>query len=75
MLAPMFNIQGRICLSFSILWGFFGLVFINVIHPFVKKHTEKIIKKNNLKVQRIILYSIIAIFLIDVILSSIRYIK
>lgn len=71
----MFNIQGRICLSFSILWGFFGLIFINLIHPFVKKHTEKIVKKNNLNMQRTILYSIVVVFIVDVILSSIRYIK
>lgn len=71
----MFNIQGRICLSFSILWGFFGLIFINLIHPFVKKYTEKIVKKNNLNMQRTILYSIVVVFIVDVILSSIRYIK
>ena len=30
-----FNLQGRVCLKNSIFWGILGVVFIDVIHPFV----------------------------------------
>lgn len=32
-----FNIKGRICLRFSIIWGLTALVILNRIHPFVHK--------------------------------------
>ncbi len=32
-----FNIKGRICLKFSIIWGLISLVILNKIHPFVHK--------------------------------------
>lgn len=30
-----FNLQGRVCLLNSIFWGILGVLFIDVIHPFV----------------------------------------
>lgn len=31
------NLNGRITLSFSLVWGFGSLIFIKIIHPFVTK--------------------------------------
>ena len=31
-----FNLKGRICLKFSLLWGALSVIFLKVIHPFVK---------------------------------------
>ena len=39
------NIQGRICITFSLLWGFIGVIFSNIIHPFVEKHINKLFYK------------------------------
>ena len=30
-----FNIKGRVCLTNSFFWGILGVVFINLIHPFI----------------------------------------
>lgn len=30
-----FNIRGRICLKYSVIWGFFGIFFIEILHPAV----------------------------------------
>lgn len=30
-----FNIRGRICLKYSLIWGFFGIFFVEVLHPAV----------------------------------------
>ena len=40
------NLQGRICITFSLLWGIIGVLFINYIHPWIKKKMNmKSIKK------------------------------
>ena len=44
-----FNLQGRVCLINSIFWGILGVMFIDIIHPFIQ---EEITKVN----QNIILY-------------------
>ena len=40
-----FNINGRICIAFSILWGFLAIVFIRNIHPHVEKFVNRFSKK------------------------------
>lgn len=68
------NIQGRICLGFSILWGLFGVIFINYVHPWVKKQTTKILQHIPIKTQRIIIYSLGLVFIIDEIFSIVKVI-
>lgn len=69
-----FNFQGRISLAFSIAWGVIGVVFIEEIHPFVKKKVERYILLISNKRKKIILYSLLAIVSIDFILSVMKYI-
>jgi len=33
----LFNIKGRICLKFSIIWGFGAIIMANIIHPRVQR--------------------------------------
>lgn len=40
-----FNINGRVCLTYSIFWGILGLVWIKLIYPHVKKLIDKFNKK------------------------------
>ena len=36
-----FNFQGRISLPYSIAWGIIGAIFIEKIHPFVRRNVDK----------------------------------
>ena len=52
------NINGRICVYFSIFWGFLAVYFMSYIHPKVDRLIENIKKKislNKLKVMTIIM--------------------
>ena len=50
-----FNINGRVCLLFSIFWGALGIVWIKMLYPQMDKNLNKISPKK---------YKVIAIFLI-----------
>ena len=67
------NLQGRICLAFSIIWGFAGILFINHIHPFVKKQTEKILSKIPFVWQNIFLFILVGMLLADEVISIVNY--
>ena len=71
----MFNIQGRICLSFSIVWGLAGIIFSNYLHPFIEKKTEKLLQKIAFPMQRATIYALASVLVVDFILSSIKYIN
>lgn len=58
-----FNFQGRICLSNSIAWGFLGVIFIVVVHPFVEEKIELI----NPLILEYIIYISLALIIIDTI--------
>ena len=61
-----FNINGRICVAFSILWGFLGIFFIRNIHP----HVEKIVSKFSKKTIKIIAIVGIIFFALNLIITS-----
>lgn len=66
------NIQGRVCLSFSIVWGIIGVLFINYLHPFVEKQTEKLLRKISFPLQRTMIYLLTIILIVDVVFSSVK---
>ncbi len=37
-----FNIKGRVCLLNSIFWGILGVIFINLVHPFIAQKIDLI---------------------------------
>ena len=39
------NINGRVCLQYSIFWGILGLIWIKLINPYLKKLINKIPRK------------------------------
>lgn len=69
-----FNLNGRISIFFSFVWGIFGILFINHIHPFIKSKVNKILDKMPyfLKVNIVRLFAIL--YVIDTIFSLFRYI-
>ena len=68
-----FNFQGRISLAYSIAWGIIGVIFVEKIHPFVKKKIERYTIRLPHKVQVIALNSFLVIILIDFVMSIMRY--
>ena len=66
-----FNIQGRVCLKNSIYWGVLGVVFIELIHPFIEQNVS-IIPINYIVYINIIAYTIL---IIDIIASSIKVLR
>lgn len=60
-----FNLNGRICLSYSIFWGILGIFWIKIVYPKIKKLLNKCDKKTGL-----IFMKILIIFLsIDILLT------
>lgn len=68
------NIQGRICITFSLLWGIAGVLFINYIHPYIKKKLNKMSMQVPVKVKRIVIYLLGSMVIIDEIFSILKYI-
>lgn len=70
-----FNLNGRISILFSFVWGIFGLIFINNIHPYISKKLDKILINIPYLFQRYVVTLLCIILLIDTVLSSIKYIN
>lgn len=57
------NINGRICVYFSIFWGFLAVYFMSYIHPKVDRLIEKI--KNKISIKKLKAFTIIVtVFLV-----------
>ena len=63
-----FNINGRICLPYSLVFGLTGLLVIYKIVPFVKK----IVSKHNKKVLTAICIILLTLFVVDFVYSTIN---
>ena len=70
-----FNLNGRISIFYSFVWGIISILFVNHIFPFIEKKINIILKKLPIVVQSTIINIISIILLIDTFLSCIRYIK
>ena len=69
------NIHGRVSLMYTIFWGLIGLILLEKLHPLVENFIQNIevkIKKNE---KLIIVYVLIALLILDFILSSLKYLK
>ena len=70
-----FNFQGRISLPYSIAWGIIGVIFVEKIHPFVKRKLNKYLALIPKNIQKFLIYIPILIIIIDFILSIVKYIN
>ena len=68
-----FNLNGRISIFYSFVWGIFAILFINNIHPFFEKHINILLQKVSYSWQITTLYAIALIYLVDTIFSIIKY--
>ena len=64
------NINGRVCLSFSLAWGVMAIIFKYLIYPVTEKIANKIINK---KWFIVTLYIGLSAFIFDVIYTFITY--
>ena len=70
-----FNLNGRISIFFSIIWGIIAILFVNKVHPFIEKNVNKILDYIPIKLQNLLLYTFVFIFITDTILSCIKYLN
>lgn len=66
-----YNLQGRVCLKNSCFWGILGIVFIYLVHPFVKKNLLLI----DYNVLIYIDFIILLVLLVDTVTTIIKLIK
>lgn len=69
------NVNSRITLSFSLLWGFGSLIFIKLLHPLMTKLIGKLLVKVPFKIQHIVIDSLLIVMVVDTALSSIKYLN
>lgn len=71
----LFHLNGRITIAFSITWGIIAILFINKLHPFIRRKLDLLLNQISVVSKNMILYIIIFIFIIDNVFSLIKYIK
>ena len=64
------NLNGRISIFFSFIWGFIALFFFHFVHPFVTKLFHSFEEKLPFWAQNVIFYSLSILFLADLIFSA-----
>ena len=69
------NLNGRISIFFSLVWGIIGILFINHIHPFIEKKVKKLLKKLPNKIRKIATNTLFIAISTDMVLSSLNYLN
>ncbi|MBR1802665.1 MAG: putative ABC transporter permease [Clostridia bacterium] len=64
------NINGRVCVYFSIFWGFLAVCFLQYIHPHIEKLIDKIQQKFSEKFLKGIIVFLFIFQLIDLFLTG-----
>lgn len=68
-----FNINGRVCLIFSVMFGVMGTAFVELVYEPSKRLIEKLNTKVENKVIWIALIFLIVIWVADTFVSTLRY--
>ncbi len=63
------NINGRICVYFSILWGFLAVYFMTSFHPRIEKLIDKIKIKKPIKTLKIVTVLVSVFLLFDILIT------
>jgi len=67
------NLNGRISISYSFIWGISAILFLNFVFPFFNKYINKILSKIPYKIQLTTLNIGAIILIMDNLLSFTRY--
>ena len=70
-----YNINGRITLLNSFLWGVITVLFARFIYPLIRKFKERILDKIQPTLQLIIAIVLISTICVDFVLSCIKYLN
>ena len=68
------NINGRVSLLYCFIWGIAGILFTKLLYPFYKKGC-KALDKLNFTTKKAIVYMCAFVFILDIILSCIKYLS
>ncbi len=60
------NLNGRTSLSFAVMWGVLGLVFMKHVLPFLERHIERL----PVKAGTIITWILIVLMVLDIVISA-----
>ncbi|MCI8833502.1 MAG: putative ABC transporter permease [Clostridia bacterium] len=69
------NLQGRISILYSLVWGILGILFTEKLHPFIRRKVEEVSLSISKKTQTIIIYTLVVIFVMDEIFSILAHLK
>ncbi len=69
------NLNGRISIFFSFVWGICSILFINYIHPFIKKKLNLVLKDMPYLLQKVVANLILIVLTFDTTLSCIRHLN
>ena len=69
------NLNGRIALFYSFVWGFIAIIFNYGIYPLLKKLINKITTKIPYRFTKISIYIFYTIYITDTIISCVRYLQ
>lgn len=67
------NLNGRVCLMFSMLWGIGGVIFIKLFYNPIQNIIKKVREKIPNHIIRIVLIVLSTVTLVDFVLSIIKY--
>lgn len=67
------NLNGRISIFFTFIWGIIAIIFINHVHPFVEKKVKLILNKIPNLLQILITRCAVLVLIVDTILSCVKY--
>ena len=65
-----FNLNGRICFSYSMFWGVLAIFLMRVIHPRVRNFMAYILKKSSAKAIKTVIAVITLFMLVDCVISG-----
>ena len=68
------NINGRVSLLYCFMWGLAGILFTKLLYPLYKKGC-KALDKLNFTTKKAIVYMCAFVFILDIILSCIKYLS
>lgn len=68
-----FNLNGRITLFSSLIWGVLALLFFNTVHPFIEKKVNSIIAKIPFSSQDLIVNLIFFLYIVDTLFSCVMH--
>ena len=68
-----FNLNGRISLYISIIWGLAALLIVYFLHPFIKKKLKQIEDKVPYSIVNVVFYVFCSIYIVDTLASIVKH--